>query len=131
MTKLSIQKFKKALSGSYGVQAVIATKCGVTRGAVTRFINKHPNLKPLIEQEKERIIDVAENKLHERILNGDTRALKFFLSTKGKKRGYIPTQEIVETESDQAVAADIEKKLKDLKDLTPEQQKAVRDMLFN
>jgi hypothetical protein len=39
-------------------------------------------------------LDLAESKLHEEILGGNTAAIIFFLKTKGKKRGYVERQEV-------------------------------------
>lgn len=91
---MNITKFKEALEGSGGVQAVIAKKCGVDRSTISRYINKNPKMRILQEQEQERIIDVAENKLHALIGDKDIRAIKFFLETKGKSRGYVAKQEL-------------------------------------
>lgn len=94
MTRLKIETFKNALTGSFGVQAVIAKTCGVERSTITKFLNKNPKMRVLLEEEQERIIDVAENKLHAAIGDRDMKAIKFFLQTKGRKRGYQNTQSI-------------------------------------
>jgi len=94
MTSLTVSKFKKALEGTGGVQAVIAKACGVDRSTVTRFIQKYPKMRLLLDAEAERIIDIAENKLHALVNDKDIRAIKFFLETKGKSRGYVSKQEL-------------------------------------
>lgn len=94
MTKLTIKNFKAALDGSYGVRATIAKKCNVHRSAITRFLQTHPKMLILLEEEQEKIIDIAENRLHSLINDKDVRAIKFFLATKGKSRGYVPKQEV-------------------------------------
>ena len=90
MTRLTKAKFKAALEGSGGVQAVIAQKCGVDRSTISRYLDKHPDMKILQEAEMEKILGVAENKLHALINDKNIKAIKFFLETKGKKRGYVP-----------------------------------------
>lgn len=94
MTKLSVKKFKDALPGSYGVQAVIAKKCGVHRQTITDFLKKHPNLKELCMAEREKIIDVSENRLFKAADNGEKWAVDKILSTIGKNRGYVETTNI-------------------------------------
>ena len=93
MAKLNKKIFKNALSGSYGVQAVIAKKLNLSRSTITKFLNKHPNMKILCVQEREKIIDVAENRLFKAANNGDKWAIDKIISTIGKGRGYIETQE--------------------------------------
>lgn len=94
MTKLSIKKFKAALKGSYGVQSVIAKACNVERSTITIFLNKHPDMRILCEQEREKIIDIAENRLHAEANKGKKWAIKSILSSIGKGRGYVEKQEI-------------------------------------
>lgn len=97
MTKLSIKKFKNALPGSYGVQSVIAKKCGVDRSAITLFLQKHdeahPELSVMLQQEREKIIDVSENRLFAAANQGKKWAVDKILSTIGKDRGYVERQE--------------------------------------
>ena len=99
MAKLSKKKVKNAIKGSGGVLSVLAEKCDVSRSAITQFLQKekNKNIKELIEQEKERIIDLAENKLHGLINKEDFPAIKYYLNTKGKSRGYVEKQEIEHT----------------------------------
>lgn len=95
MTKLSIKKFKESLPGSHGVQAIIARKCEVDRSTITLFLDKHPKMKELCLAEREKIIDVAENRLFKAADNGDKWAVDKILSTIGKNRGYIEAQESI------------------------------------
>ena len=119
MAKLNIPKVKKAIESSYGVLIVIANKWDVSRIALYNFLNKHPKLRDLIESEKERILDVAENQLFLNVAKGDQKAIKFLLSTKGKKRDYVPLQ-LIESDNkntltyeDFAEAYEISKKKKE------------------
>ena len=96
MAKLSKKKVKNAIKGSGGVLSVLAEKCEVSRSAITQFLQRKKNqdVKDLIEQEKERIIDLAENKLHGLINKEDFPAIRYYLNTKGKSRGYVERQEM-------------------------------------
>jgi len=93
MTKITIKTFKMALPGSYGVQSVIAKKLDLTRSAVTQFLNKRPSMRRLCEQEREKIIDVSENRLFSAANKGEKWAVDKILSTIGKGRGYIESTE--------------------------------------
>lgn len=92
--KITIKKFKKALEGSIGVYASIAQKLDVDRSTITKYLKKHPELMPLVEEERERMIDLAENKLFTKINSGEWAPIQFYLKTKGKGRGYVEKQEI-------------------------------------
>jgi len=91
MTKITIKNFKEALKKSGGNQSIIAKRLGVTRGAITSFINRKPKMRELVEIEGERIIDVAENIVDSKITNDqdlDTAKWKLINSKRGKARGY-------------------------------------------
>ena len=97
MTKITIKTFTKALEGSGGNQSTIAQKIGVTRGAITIFLSKHPKMRELLNTEAERIIDVAENVIDADIVKGkniDSAKWKLLHSKRGKARGYGPRQEM-------------------------------------
>lgn len=96
MTKLSRKKVRKAIEGCYGVFSTIAGKCNVSRAAITKFFKKERNkdLLDLVEQEGERIIDLAEKIIHKKIAENDRKAAEFILKTKGRKRGFVTKQEI-------------------------------------
>lgn len=81
---------------SKGVMANIAKNIGVSRQAVKQFLDKDENkdLKEKILEARQVVIDVAENKLFEQVEAGEQWAVKYVLSTIGKKRGYVERQEL-------------------------------------
>jgi len=94
MAKLTKTKVKKALKDSGGIVSEIARRLDVTRMNLYIFLNKHPELKEELEHEREKIVDLAEKALIDKIKEGDSPMIKFILSTKGKNRGYIAKQEV-------------------------------------
>ena len=86
--KLSKKKVKLAIDGSGGIKSVIAERCGVTVPAITKFLNKHPDVNLVYLSELDKVTDLAESKLIKLIKSNDFRAIKFFLENKGKNRGY-------------------------------------------
>jgi len=94
MAKISKKKFIKAVEGTGGVLTTIAINCSVTRATVYSFLEKNPDMKLVVEEESEKIIDLAENKLFVKINNNQDWAIRYLLSTKGKKRGYIERNEL-------------------------------------
>lgn len=89
MTKLTKEKVKKAILGTGGVITSIANKCGVARISLYKFLEKHQEFKELLKQEREKIIDVAENRLFKANEEGQKWAVEKILSTLGKDRGYV------------------------------------------
>ena len=113
VNRINQEKFKEALKGTAGVQSDIAAKLGVDRSAVTHFLNKHPKMRELLEQERQKLIDVAENVYKEALSlqTKDTRekrlptqvkrdnmrlklkAAERVVGTLGKGRGWVPREE--------------------------------------
>lgn len=61
---------------------------GVHRSAITRFMQKHPELAEFESEIIENQLDFTEAKLFEKIRNGDTRAITYYLDAKGQDRGF-------------------------------------------
>jgi hypothetical protein len=88
MTKMTQDKFRKAVEGSGGIMTVIAKKLGVNRQYLYVWLDKNPKLRAYIDEEMDKLLDFAEVKLYEEINKDNLRAIIFFLSTRGRKRGY-------------------------------------------
>lgn len=88
--KINIKKFKLALENSGGNVTLISKKLDVSRNAIYEFINNNPETKELLEQEREKIVDMAEGILSQKVAEGDMAAVRLVLttSTRGRKRGY-------------------------------------------
>jgi len=61
----------------------------ISRQAIYKRIQANNDLKQIIHSASEDLLDVAESKLSIAINRGDMRAITFYLSRKGKSRGYI------------------------------------------
>ena len=96
MTRLSKTKVKEAIPGTGGIYSIIAQKCGVERSTITMFFQKEKNvkIKELAFQEREKIVDVSENKLFKAAEKGEQWAIERVLKSLGKNRGYTEKQEI-------------------------------------
>jgi len=92
MGKITPNKFKKALEGSAGILSIIAQKMGVSRVAVWKYVEKldeNSELKGLLKQETERLIDKAEYHITNKVNEGnDMGTIRWFLAVKGKHRGW-------------------------------------------
>jgi len=122
MAKISVNKFKAALPKSGGVRAVIAKTLGVDRSAVTLYLQRHPELLPLLEEQSDVIDDMAEYRLFEKIVAGDLNAIKFRLSTKGKNRGYVTKEEEdFQGMDDVKIVFELPSDMKEVIDVTPKE----------
>ena len=95
---LSKKKVRDAIKDSFGIMNVIAKRCGVNRITIWYFLQKEENQEfhKLIEQEKEKIIDVAENQCVFQAAKGNMDAIKILLlkHKRGRMRGYDDRIEI-------------------------------------
>ena len=86
-------QFIKAIPGTAGIITTIAKRVGCTWHTARRYINKHPTVAKAYADECETLTDVAEAKLYVQINKGEMWAVKYYLSTKGKNRGYTTRTE--------------------------------------
>lgn len=98
--KHSDEQIKKALRHSHGIISAAAawltqsTGRPITREGVSKRVNSNPELQAYRMQLEEVTKDVAENHVITGILSGDPRYVNFYLSTKGKDRGYSRRDEV-------------------------------------
>lgn len=94
MTKITEKMFKIALLDTGGIYQQIAKNLKVSRNSVASFVERHPNMRTFIEQERERVLDLMEASLIKKaIVNDDFKAQQFYLKTIGKDRGYVEKTE--------------------------------------
>jgi len=99
MVKITKTKFINAVNGSGGIITAIGKRLGASRIAVHAYIKKPGNewTREYLDQEKEKFIDLAEAGLLANVRKKDMGAIKYTLSTLGKKRGYVEKSEIEST----------------------------------
>ena len=98
--KATEQEFLEALIKHSGLYSRVAKELDVSRQAVRDRVESNPHIKELVEELTEVNLDEAEGEL-QKIISGKKinigvkfSAIKFFLSTKGKKRGYVEKTEV-------------------------------------
>lgn len=108
---LTKRNFLEALPKSDGMIKEIAERCGVCRPAVYNFLKKYPDMKALLDDATNVVIDEAESVMHTLIREKNFKACKFYLQTKGKHRGYTKTITIRdgENESDDPLREHLDK----------------------
>ena len=82
---------------SLGIVTTACRNVGIARDTHYRWMRDDDDYRKAVESIEGIALDLAESKLHEEILGGNTAAIIFFLKTKGKRRGYVEKQEVETT----------------------------------
>lgn len=86
--KIIKESFLKALRKSGGIITPACEAVGISRMTVWNWRKADHEFNAAIEEMNEMTLDIAESALLKNVQAGDTNAIKFFLSTKGRSRGY-------------------------------------------
>ena len=84
----------KAIEDSAGIKAVVARRLGCHRFTVDRYIRRYPTVARAYQQEREKLVDLAESELVKRVRAGEWPAIRWVLATLGRNRGYVEKQEM-------------------------------------
>lgn len=87
------RNFKKkdvldAIDGSYGIVSTVAAKLHCNWHTADEYIKKWPETLQALSDEEESKLDFVEGKAIKKINEGDGAMIRFYLTTKGKKRGF-------------------------------------------
>lgn len=88
MLDLQKEQVLEAIKDSGGIISTIARKLGCTWGTAREYSGKWEETREALKDEKETILDIAENTLLDKIKEGDEQSAKWYLSKIGKLRGY-------------------------------------------
>ena len=88
------KQFVDAIPGTGGIVTAIARRVGCDWHTARKYIDEHPTVAQAYQDECESVLDMAEAKTIELIKSGDQQMIRYYLSTKGKKRGYVERQEV-------------------------------------
>lgn len=91
------QDFIDAIPGTGGIISTIAKKVGCSWNTAKKYINTYPTVKAAYDAECEAVLDAAESVILADIQSKDTQTAKWYLTMKGRHRGYAPKQ-VVEQE---------------------------------
>lgn len=103
---LTKEEVLDAIENSQGLISKIQKKLQAARGenfcweTVNNYVHKWPETEEALKAEKEAILDLAENNIFKELVSGDAATSKWYLKMKGKDRGYIETQEILNKNPD-------------------------------
>nr|DAF85422.1 MAG TPA: putative terminase small subunit [Siphoviridae sp. ctzm5103] len=87
------RNFKKkdvldAIDGSYGIVSTVAEKLHCNWHTADEYIKKWPETLQALSDEEESKLDFVEGKAIKKINEDDGAMIRFYLATKGKKRGF-------------------------------------------
>jgi hypothetical protein len=96
--KLKHEHVAAALRQSAGIVSAAAQVLEAAYGSCTpmtvrNYLSRHPSLKKVLDETIELNLDLAESQLLKAVRTGDDWAVRFFLETKGKHRGYTRKME--------------------------------------
>lgn len=100
--RIDQEKFLEIYRKSAGLMTTACEKYGCYRSTIYDMIKRDSEFARKIEEINEKRIDFAESKLMEKINEGDTTSILFFLKTKGRSRGYVEKHEVA-VESDEEI----------------------------
>ena len=86
--------FIKAIPGTGGIVTAIARRLGCDWDTAKKYITRYPTIARAYAAEKETVKDIVESSLITKAKEGESWAVKYYLSTQAKGRGYIEKQEI-------------------------------------
>jgi len=83
-----------ALHKTRGLVYLASQVLGCTPLTIFNRANKRPEVRSVIEDERNRVVDFGELKLIEAVQRGDAWAVCFLLKTQGRRRGYSERFEV-------------------------------------
>ncbi len=93
-TLYTAEQFIKAIKSSGGIISTIAKRVGCEWHTAKKYIEDYPTVQRAYTNETESVTDMAETALIKSISGQEAWAVKYYLSTKGKHRGYVEKQEV-------------------------------------
>ena len=98
--KITKEQMLEAIQGSQGLVSKIQRKLEAILGekiswdTTEKWIHKWEEAETAVKNEKEAMLDIAENNIFKDMVNGDTATSKWYLLMKGKERGYEDTAQL-------------------------------------
>lgn len=94
--RFSQKTILEAIRGSGGIINTVAKKLDVEWHTAKKYIFKYKSTRQAYDNEREKILDLADQGLYHLVQKKDLGAIKWLQSTKGKERGYTPKVEVEE-----------------------------------
>ena len=85
----TIEQIAEALEHSAGLFTVAARMLGCVPNTISNKVRVSKKLRKLVAEIKCKTLDLAEAQLIQKLKEGNMAAIKFYLKTQGKERGYV------------------------------------------
>lgn len=102
----TFEDLQKAIIAKRGNLTAVAKSLKISRKTIYNKINEMPELIEVVIEAREICLDNAEQKLQDKIDEGDMTAIIFYLKTQGKRRGYVERQENIDITLDLSKLSD-------------------------
>ena len=96
--KYHVEQFIKAIPDSLGIISAIAKRVGCEWHTAKWWIDHKPTVRKAYDDECENALDMVETRMFQVINRRDGGMIRYYLSTKGKRRGYTERHEITGTD---------------------------------
>lgn len=100
------QRFLVMLDEHLGIISYAAQQVGIPRRTIYEWMEQDLDFQRKVKEIDHKQLDFVERKLLENVKNNDTRAITFYLSTKGRGRGYSTRVELT-TPVDQPLKGEV------------------------
>jgi len=94
-THLDDKQIAEAILAGKGIVSEAARILDCHRTSLYDHIKANPELQAVLDEAREVTLDVAENHLMKLIESDNYNAIRFYLATIGKKRGFVESTEVI------------------------------------
>lgn len=84
----------EAIRKTRGLVTLTASVLGCTPDTVRNYAKRYATVADALREERERMTDIAESALYQKIKDGEGWAVCFYLKTQGKDRGYVERSQV-------------------------------------
>ena len=82
-----------AIQDTHGLLSLAARRLGCRDDTIRAYAKRHITVAAALREERERMKDIAEGSLFKQVILGEGWAVKYYLSTQAKDRGYVERYE--------------------------------------
>ena len=111
--RYTAEQFITAIPGSAAIITTIAARVGCAWHTVRSYIDKYPTVREAFEDEQQKIVDLAESVVIKAMRDdNDVGTARWYLSTRGKDRGYTERTELTGKDGGPVTFRDFDSALK-------------------